>query len=190
MKLYGSYTSPYVRHCRIALMQGGLEWLFVETDHQASADGSATQKVPFLDLDDMRLTDSSSILMAIRHQSGRSWLDSVADMDLYCLVNTLMDTAINLFLLEKEDLTPDGSEYLGRQSRRIISGLAELERRIAGQPAAELQAMDNDALLRLACFLDWALFRRRITLDGYPALTDFLTAIRTVPLFADTAPPR
>ena len=190
MKLYGSYTSPYVRHCRIALMQGGLDWQFEETDHLASARGSATQKVPFLDFGDTRLTDSTSILMAVRQQTGRPWLEAVADMDLYCLVNTLMDTAINLFLLEKEGLTPDTSDYLGRQSRRIASGLAELERRIDSQPVASVQAADNDALLRLGCFLDWALFRQRISLDDYPALTALLAGLRQLPLFAETSPPR
>ena len=34
MKLFGSYTSPYVRHCRIVLAQNGQDCEFVETDYE------------------------------------------------------------------------------------------------------------------------------------------------------------
>ena len=33
MKLYGSYTSPFVRHCRVALEETGEQYQFVETDY-------------------------------------------------------------------------------------------------------------------------------------------------------------
>jgi len=43
LELYGSYTSPFVRHCRIALLESGLAFTFVETDQVSSAKLSPTQ---------------------------------------------------------------------------------------------------------------------------------------------------
>lgn len=47
MELYGSYTSPFVRHCRIALLQTQQDCQFIETDAQQSATLSPTKKVPY-----------------------------------------------------------------------------------------------------------------------------------------------
>ena len=48
MKLYGSFTSPFARHCRIVLLETGQACDFVETDYAASAAASPAKKVPFL----------------------------------------------------------------------------------------------------------------------------------------------
>ena len=37
MKLYGNYTSPFVRHCRVALLQQKLDCDFVEIDYAMTA---------------------------------------------------------------------------------------------------------------------------------------------------------
>lgn len=48
MRLFGSYTSPFVRHIRTALADTGMEYEFVETDCSNSAALSPAQRVPFL----------------------------------------------------------------------------------------------------------------------------------------------
>jgi glutathione S-transferase len=105
MKLHGSFTSPYVRHCRIALMESGLNWSFVETDHDNSARLSPSKKIPFLTDGDMLLSDSSSILMYIREKAGQPFISDALDFDLFCLINTLLDAAINRFYLAKDGIT-------------------------------------------------------------------------------------
>ena len=187
MELYGSYTSPFVRHCRIALLESGVSCVFVETDATGSAKLSPTKKMPFLrymegDKEKM-LTDSSAILKSIREQSGKVFFSNNDDFNNYCTANTLLDTAINLFYLEKEDLTPAKSAYLTRQQSRIASGLAELNK-LTFSKAAPF----TDSELRIACFLDWALFRNRITLDTHLNLKTFLNNVRNYPHFASTAP--
>lgn len=184
MILYGSYTSPYVRHCRIALAGSGLDWEFVEADQRASAKGSPTMRVPYLVDGDHRYTDSSSILMRICELSGTGFIDSADEMELFALANTTMDAAINLFLLELDDLTPANSRYLARQSKRIDASLAALD----AMPLA-VKWPFNHAQLRLACFLDWALFRKRIDIAPFPELQRFVAMARTNTKFADTAPP-
>ena len=185
IKLYGSYTSPYVRHCRTALNESGLDWELIETDATASATQSPTQKVPFLKHGDVCLTDSSSIVRYVREQAGQSFCPDITDYDLLCTANTLLDACVNLFLLERfggKDL--GGNPYLKRQGARNNTGLAYLE-----SLTLSAQAPFNDGELRLACFLDWGLFRERLSLEGYPKLQAFLSAVRQHPAFASTQPP-
>lgn len=189
MKIYGSFTSPYVRHCRIAVAQAceeiKLEFEFIETDNTASAKLSPTQKVPYLIDGDLSLSDSSSILKYLREKSGRAFIADIHDFDLFCMVNTMLDATMNVFFLERFDgIQAADSQYLGRQQKRVESALAEIN---SQSLPATLPL--GDAHIRLACFLDWALFRNRITLAGHANLSTFLELARSWPVFACTAPP-
>ncbi len=194
MQLYGSYTSPFVRHCRIALLETGLDCEFVETDAKASAQLSPTRRVPFLHDEQnskvIQLTDSSAILKYLREKSGAAFLEHVDDYEMFCLGNTLLDTAINLFFLEKDGLGPEQSAYLSRQQARIDSGLAELNKRCGEKPLPDSGPW-HDGWLRVACFLAWALFRERIVLagKGYHHLEQLLEMMASYPPFTETAPP-
>ena len=185
MKLYGSYTSPFVRHCRIALLQSDFDFEFIETDYAMSAERSPTSKVPFLEDGGITLTDSSSIVKHIREKAGREFLTDVADYELFAMTNTVLDSAINLFLLENDGISADQSGYLTRQKERIESGLDELNRRF--DPA---EGIAKDSALRCACFIDWALFRNRINVDQHENLRGLLAAANQVDEFVSTAPPR
>ncbi|WP_352339711.1 glutathione S-transferase N-terminal domain-containing protein, partial [Psychrobacter sp. 16-MNA-CIBAN-0192] len=88
MKLYGSFTSPFVRHCRIALLESTLDYQFIETDQASSATLSPTKRVPFLHDGELSLTDSSAILRYIRHKSSKTYLDTVVELDQFCMINT------------------------------------------------------------------------------------------------------
>ena len=184
MKLYGSYTSPFVRHCRIALIQSGLDFEFVETDYAMSAERSPTSKVPFLEDSGVMLTDSSSIIKYAREKSGKAYLSDVEDQEMFAMTNTVLDSAINLFLLENDGITPDQSSYLTRQKDRVESGLDELNRRF--DPS---ESITKDSALRCACFIDWALFRNRINIDKHDNLVGLLAAANKVEEFVATAPP-
>ena len=187
MELYGSYTSPFVRHCRIALLESHLPFAFVETDAAGSAKLSPTQKVPFFKYRDgpaiRMLTDSSAILKYVRETSGRRFFADVQEFNSYCTANTLLDTTINLFYMEKDGITAQQSAYIQRQQSRIETAMTELNQLVFASAAPF-----NDAEIRIACFLDWALFRKRITLDMYPNLAKFLEHIRSYPHFASTVP--
>ncbi len=183
MIFYGSYTSPYARHGRIALLDSSLDWKFVDTDYAASAAGSPSQRVPYLEDGGLLLTDSTSILMHIRGLQQRPFLQSVQQMERYTMVNTAMDSAINLFLLERDGVTPDTTPYLQRQSDRVKTLLAVLDKvDLSGN------INEDDSLIRLACFLDWALFRERIDLENLTNLIAFVEQARQWGIFTDTSP--
>jgi len=182
IKLYGSYTSPYVRHCRIALMEAGLSFELIPTDQSQSAEQVATQRVPFFDDGKIKLSDSMSILRYIREQAGQSFLPSVASLEQYCLVNTALDAAANVFYLEKFGLKGSDNAYIERQQARIHSCLSLIE---AQAPSFKPQ---DDVSLRLACFLDWAKFRQRIDHSLYPNLQKLLNSAQSYDAFAQTPP--
>lgn len=185
MKIYGSFTSPFVRHCRIALLETNLVCEFIETDALQSAKLSPTQKVPLLVDGDLTLTDSSSILKYIREKAGLSFFTQIKDFELFNMTNTVMDACVNIFFLEKTDnIKLTDSKYLQRQNSRVLSGLEALNKM---ELATQLPLTDGQ--IRLACFLDWGIYRNRINLFELDNLAKLLELAKKDKAFADTAPP-
>lgn len=161
-----------------------MDWEFVAGDMAELSKASPVQKVPYLVTADRVLTDSCSILKFARESAGRPFFPDIDDYDLFCTTNTIADSVINLFLMERDGLTPDNSPYLARQARRTVSGLAALEERV-GPGGYEL----TDGILRLACFLGWALFRNRVDVSSHPNLRSVIAFAGRDPVFASTAIP-
>ena len=112
------------------------------------------------------------------------FLADIRDYDSFALASTLLDATINLFLIENNGFGPDQISYLGRQKNRVESGLKELNERFKPNQSIEL-----DSVLRCVCFIDWALFRKRISLEGLSNLQGLLNAANRVEAFSATAPP-
>ena len=184
MKLYGSYTSPFVRHCRIVMELLNLECDFIEIDNAISAEKSPNKKVPFLHDGEVMLTDSTSILLHFYNKSNKSFITSSEDMDIYNMSNTLLDASINLFLLGMDGVTPETSQYLVRQASRIETGLEALE-----NSNRLISDENNIASIRLFCFLDWGLFRKRINIENRPNLLAFMEKMNTYSVIQSTTPP-
>ncbi|NTS75393.1 glutathione S-transferase family protein [Catenovulum sp. SM1970] len=184
MKLYGSYTSPYVRHCRIALIDTHTPFEFIETDAQASAQLSPTKRVPLLVDGDIQLTDSSSIVRYIREQAEQRFLPKVSDLEMFNLANTVMDTCANIFFINKYDgITPEQSAYLARQQSRVDSSLDALN-----QLSFNHQQPFHDGEIRLACVLAWGIFRERFSIDSRENLQNFLSQFEHYLPFTQTRP--
>ncbi len=182
LKLYGSLTSPYVRHCRIALLQENHPFEVVPTDYAASAANSPTKRVPFMEEDGLVLTDSTSILQHVRGRAGKPFLATAAEADVYFLADTALDTAVNLFLLERDGLTD--SPYLTRQRERLTSCFEALE-----QVATDWDGNWSDGPIRIGCLLAWTRFRNRFDHSGFEALARMMTQLGNDPHFQATAPP-
>ncbi|GAB4179956.1 MAG: hypothetical protein Kow0020_16020 [Wenzhouxiangellaceae bacterium] len=186
MRLYGSYTSPYVRHCRIVLAVQRQPCEFVPWDYDQSREHSPTMRVPLLEHEEFRLTDSASIIRHLREQAGRAFMPDVREYDLFLLANTILDTLVNLFLLERDGLGPDASAYLARQRDRSVKALDHLDQIIADWP--DWLPADGDAALRIGCLLSWAQFRQRIELAHWSALAAFQRRFEADPTIAATHP--
>jgi len=185
MKLYGNLPSPYVRHCQIALIEGELEYEFIQTDSSLSEKLSPMQKIPFLEYSEAgqtkMLTDSNSILRYIRESCDKTYLATVDDLNDFCAISTLIDAQVNLFLLKKEGLNSDKVPYLKRQENRIQTSLNEFEAMNLSE-----QAPWSDVELRLACFLDWIRFRKHFSLESFPRMVAFLERMDEYPPFIET----
>lgn len=191
MKLFGSYTSPFVRHCRIAVLETRAECEFVESDSTVSAVRSPTKRLPFLEDGELLLTDSASIIRYLRERAGQPFLPDVRALDRFCLVDTALGAAVNLFVLERDGITPEQSPYLKRERARIDTCLRTLEADapfVDGAFPVPASAPTDDVVLRLACFLAWTQFRRRLSLDSYPKLSALLARAQKYEPFAVTAP--
>jgi glutathione S-transferase len=183
MRLYGTTTSPYVRHCRVALLDCGFPFELVPTDHAQSKNLSPTARVPFLEDGNVRLTDSTSILFHVRKKANQPFIETAEKWDSYCLANTTLDAGITLFLIERLDGSLPESKYVRRQSDRLASCLDELARRTL----PHTRPLDDSAL-RIACLLEWGLFRQRFSLEQHEPLMRFLELARSWEPFAQTAP--
>ncbi|WGL15540.1 glutathione S-transferase [Microbulbifer bruguierae] len=185
MKLFGSYTSPFVRHCRIALMQSGLDWEMVELDiHTSENPGTPTLRVPFLEDGERKLTDSTPIIKYVREKSDQSFIPDVQDLDRYCLANTLLDAAINLFLLERSGIDIDTNKYTRRQQQRVELVLKELDS-VTLPTSGDL----SDADYRVAVAAAWGQFRNRFSIASHANLQQLLEIAGKDPVFVATAPP-
>jgi len=184
MQLFGSYTSPFVRHIRIVLAQTGLSCEFVETDYAASAENSPAARVPFLIDGKRMLTDSLSILRFLRDRAGQPFFPDLDDFDHFLLVNAALDSTVNVFLLERDGVTHDQAPYLSRQQLRIRQCLKALDDALARR----MPEPGGDFAIRLGCYLSWALFRDRFELDDFPNLAEFQQRFESDPAIAATHP--
>lgn len=185
MKLYGSYTSPFVRHVRIVLLETAQACEFIETDQAGSTAKSPTQRVPFFEDGDVFLTDSASITKYLREKVGQNYCKTAQELDDLCLVNTLMDATVNLFFIQRDGVDISAVPYLQRQAARIQSILAELN-----QQEWQTTAPYTDAHIRLACFIGWAKFRNQIDFSRYLNLEKFYADAAKYPHFIATQPPQ
>lgn len=185
MKLYGSFTSPFVRHVRIVILETGLCCELVETDQAGSAAKSPTKRIPFLEDGDIFLTDSSSIIKYLREKAGQNFCKTAAELDDFCLVNTALDATVNLFFIKRDGVDVSTIPYLQRQAARIHSTLAELN-----HLALPTTAPYNDAQLRLACYIGWCKLRDQVDFSEFPNLENFYNYALAYPHFEATRPPQ
>lgn len=192
--LYGTNTSPYVRHARIALLESGLEWRFEVVGVQSLGVDSPLLRVPFLTDGELELTDSSVIIRYAREKAKQAFLPTIEDHELFCTATTVLDSAVNLFYLQLSEgisvtdvnaieIRPDAKFLANRQQARVESGLRALN-------AVQFPASPGytDGQLRLVCLLAWGLFRDRFSLEGLDNLQAALETIDNYPPFADTKP--
>jgi glutathione S-transferase len=189
INLYGNHTSPFVRHCRIRLAEYQIEHQFVEVDLAEFTTTSPTMRIPYLEDGMVKLSDSSSILAYIAEKANEPYLADFQEVELYSAANTLQDTSINLFLLAKENINPDNSNYMARQKARLEATLASLDSAEYNFSSPLNSLPLNNGALRLACYLDWAIFREQLSnITRYPNLKKLLDHANKWELFSQTSP--
>ncbi|MCS6915544.1 MAG: glutathione S-transferase N-terminal domain-containing protein [Myxococcales bacterium] len=208
MLLYGHDTSPYVRRVRVLLRELGVPFER-DTDSWASPRLAAVNpllRVPVLH-DTARgqwLLDSRLIAAYLYdHLPGPAPAGATPpiqptlfrpahrwdDENLLLAIDAATDSAINVFLLERDGVPAASSPYLQRQQERVRSCLLHVEQRYAGRTTLG-EGFLSFVDIALCCALDWLRFRRRYPVEDHPGLMHVLQAHASRPSLAETHPER
>jgi glutathione S-transferase len=214
MKLFGHDTSPYVRRVRVLLAEMGVPF---ERDRHGWMDASEEMlrlnplmRVPVL-LDEDRggqtLVDSKLVadylyglraagtlgaeaapavdppLQATLWRAGRRYDDE----NVVLTVDGGIDSAINVFLLERDGVRPAPGSYLERQEVRVGRCMTWLDGLYAGRDTLGDGAFAF-ADIAVVCALDWLTFRKRYDVSRHENLCRMAERHRARPSLATTHP--
>jgi len=201
MKLIASLTSPYVRKVRIALAEKRIEYALVldspSMPGNAVADFNPLGKIPVLVLDDgTALFDSRVIVEYLDTVSPVSRLipepsrQRIAVRRCEALADGICDATAAIVLERRRPVQQQSREWIERQQRKVVLGVAELARDLGEKPWC---SGDGYSLADIAagCALGYLDLRQpelawRV---DYPNLVRLSEKLATRPSFADTVPP-
>ncbi len=219
VKLFGHDTSPYVRRVRVLLDEKRIPF---ERDPASWVSPSPELlrvnpllRVPALLDGEQAVLDSRVIATYLydRHPeppppppAGHAPLQSTLwtvigsrydDENVLLAIDSALDSAINLFLMEQDGVLPAASPYLARQTRRLASCLGFVDGLLAGRTTLH-EGVFSFTDIALVCALDWLTFRKRYDLTPHANLVAFAEAHEARPslrathprLAAPAAPPR
>ena len=159
--LLGSIRSPFVRICRMLMIQGSIDYEFrvldfVENANDAAALRSETpiNKVPVLMDGKQKIFDSRVIANFLIEKHGLRPL-SLDEENIVSAIYSCLDTAVILFLMKRDgfDMSDEGF-FLSRQRARIPDNLAYVTPWAKTLDPAKPGDW-NYASMILYCFLYW-----------------------------------
>ena len=208
-KLFGHDPSPFVRRVRILMLELGVPFERDDNNWQKPNEefvkASPISRLPMLDRGPdarTRFVYDSRVIAEVLYEdgivkpSGESpalqktlWNAELQDDDKNVLstMDAAIESAVNVFLLENDGVTPAQSKYLHRQNVRVTSCLEWLEGRYANRTAltpGTLAFVD----MSLVSALGWLRFRNRADVTAYPNLLAVETAFANRPSFSSTIP--
>ncbi len=101
----------------------------------------------------------------------------------------MTESAIDVFLLEREGVTQEQAPYLRRQMQRVASALAWLDGVYAGK-ATLAEGLFSFTDIAVCCGLDWLMFRERYDVTRHGNLARVVARHRERPSLFDTHPSR
>lgn len=109
------------------------------------------------------------------------------DANLLAAIDSATDSAINVFLLALDGVTPDKAPYLARQETRVATCLSWIESRLS---AGLLLGGDHFAYPDIALYttLDWMQFRGRYPVEKHPRFVEYLRLHASRPSLASSSP--
>ena len=206
LKLYGHDPSPFVRRVRILL--GELALPFERDAHgwidpvSAFTANAPTKRLPMLDRGPdakVRWVFESRVIASVLYEEPARKPGSdvqttlfapaldAADQNILSVLDTGLETAIGLFLLEKDGIAPGQTSYLQRQAARVNECLDWADAAYADKPtltAGTVAWVDMCAVSTIG----WLRFRDRADVSRWPNLVRVETATNDRPSFASTRP--
>lgn len=178
--LIGSIRSPFVRICRLFMMQNSIPFEFKvlnflddPKDAAELAKESPINRVPILEADGQKIFDSRVIINYLIKKHNLKPL-SIEDENRVSVAYSCLDTALTLFQMKKDgfDLNHKGF-FISRQHQRIPQNLIYLDSWMRDLSSSKKEDW-NFASMTLYSFLFWAHAREIFDVNAYPACRDFL----------------
>ena len=198
MKLFGSYTSPYVRRVRILAMERDVPFEMIdsatESGQRELRAHNPLWKVPAAEIDGVELWDSHSIIQFILEKRGYGKLrpsppvERWRETNLITVIDGALDSAINAFYYEKDGAKPSEILYLNKQKLRVKAAMEFLSSELNGPwftPDKNLGLSE----IYLYTALDWMRFRKTYPVSEIPVFAEFLEAHQLRNSIAETSPP-
>lgn len=189
MKLYGSLTSPFVRKCRIAALEAGVdnrvEFINTTVMDPNSEHPNPLNLVPSLETDTGALMVNSALICDYLRSFAQSpHTDDWADRTLVALADGVLDRAVSFALELRRPEDKRSPAWIARWTDAIHATLPELARRTPDTftPGA----------IALTCALGYLEFRHTNLnwRDGHDALAAWYDAQTTRPSVIATEHPR
>jgi glutathione S-transferase len=196
IRLFGSYTSPYVRRVRIVADELGLPLELIDTvppEGQAELrKRSPIWKVPVAEIDGQLVFDSHVITELLLERYGRGKLaplsvDDVEARNAMSVIDGALDALINAFYLGKEGVTPEQAPYLKKQSERAAASLAWLEQNVH-EPFVTSRKQLGLPEIALGSALGWMRFRNVYDIEQHQRLMRCFEELERRPSFDSTQP--
>lgn len=196
MKLYGSYTSPYVRRVRVLAQEIGVPFEIVDTTTEDGAAAlrarSPINKVPAAEIDGHVIWDSSAIaahLLATRgHGPLRQVVDPIRESNLKNAIDGALDAAINVFYLEREGVSAKEVPYLRKQNDRVKASLEHVAHALRRGGYLTDDPRVGYGEIALVTTLEWFVFRKRYPVETIPELAEAMRVHADRPSFVATRP--
>lgn len=183
IRLYGSFTSPFVRRVRYVAQILGLTYQQIDTMTEKGQAELRSKtplwKVPFVEVDGIQLWDSHAIIDYLIEKNGTGDLRIPSDSEkwresnILHAIDTAVESSINVFYLSKDGITASQSSYIKKQQDRVHSILEWVKTNLRGNHFTSDKRM---GLTELALFtsLDWMQFRNTYPVATDPVWSEFL----------------
>lgn len=170
MRLYGSYTSPYVRRLRVLMQDIEYDFelvnIFDASDREKLAQVNPSMKIPMLENKGEYIFDSGVIYRYLVEKCGLPVL-SWREENLLTSINSINDSLVQLFILAKSDIAQlKDSVFYKMQQQRLDIAFKQLNEE-AKQGAFDQWHYPSICLF---CLLDWVVFRHLHDLTECQAL--------------------
>lgn len=193
MRLYGTFTSPFVRRLRVLARELGEPIALVDTATPEGQQELRTRaplgKVPTAEMDGELLFDSRVISDALVARRGRGPLRAPrpGDENLRTVADGALDALVNAFYLVRRDGADPSLPYLRRQVERAEEAFAWLAERVHGDSFSPEGGLGLPEIAVVTA-LGWATFRDLYDPAHHPPLIALVTHCEARPSFAETRP--
>lgn len=180
MKLYGSFTSPYVRRLRILLGEHDYEFIDAPTSTPKGrallSQVNPTMKIPMFEDEGKVLCDSGLIAQYLHNKLDIPAL-SYHDLNILKIIDAITDSYIQLFLLSCSGFdTSESKMYFNLQRERIERSFSFLENSIS--TGIITSSNWNYMTISLVTSIEWLMKRQLHDFSDLPALSGFYNELK------------